>query len=795
MIFRKSSENNLKYAYLTGFSNNILPSGLIFLVLSYFFVFMPVFKINSDRANFGFTENPSFIFTSGLSSMSGFLFFIIIFSSIIIAVLTFKFIAYKKTVNVFYSLGIKRAHLFLFRYLAGLTLIMLSVFLPTFFSFILNTIKFGFSQRLFQVFLYYFSGMFSLGFFTYSLSALIFTGVGTVFEGVIFSFVFISFPNLFIKLCDIFEKNFVVGSPVGYSFSKETGVFSISERFAFVNPFSYLLNGFVKYQCADKNGRLIIENLLTDNQNLKSYLYNSPDFKAILLFLMISILLLCLAIFSFKRRKAEIAGFIGKNKINNFIVCFGAAANAFVGINSFFNNLRTINIVLNLIISSLVFVFIYIILLGLILRSKKIFVENIYKMFIGLAICLFLFVFFYSGYFGYMKKLPNKSRIEYVEVSTDFKDYAFNIDYYENGTEPILFGECKEVSYPVGRYRSKSDVDAILRLHNSLIMNGHTLILNKKNNIIKNKKTIKIVYHLKNGKNIKRAYYGANDEQQKLILALEETDYIKGRLTDIFSGKYQLKSSPVKETEDGFDSAGAYQYYKRLLWDNAFSIYFYDKAFNEHKLTLTDEQRKNLVEAIGKDIKAMTAVELYSPEESYGSLCFTEEPVKLTDEYLDELKNRTQVKSDSNFSIRDQIKYNPYFILTDKMKNTISYFNFLGLDLKHFKYNIPDELVMLKLPTNYISKGLKSSAGVQSIYFSFISDYKYDSLNSLEKIDDKNTIKEIIENSTGVNLIERYNGYAVFYRHSSGNVVILYVDGKKLSEKARARVLTDVNPS
>lgn len=795
MIFQKSSKNNLRYAYLTGFSNNILPATLILLVLSYFFVFMPVFKINSGKLNPAFIENFSFIFTNGLSSMSGFMFFIIIFSSVIISVSTFKFVAYKKTVNVFYSLGIKRTHLFLFRYLSGLTLIIFSIILPTVFSFILNIVKFGFSQRLFQVFLYYFFGMFSLSFFTYSLSALIFTGVGTVFEGLLFSFVFISFPNLVIKICDIFEKNFVVGSPVGYSFSKETGIVSISDKFAFFNPFSYLSYGFTKYQSADKSGRLIVENLLVDNQKIKTVTYNTPDFKSIILFLTLSLLMLCFAMFAFKKRKAEIAGFIGKNKINNFMVCFGAAANAFIAVNSFLNQLRTINIIFNLIISSLVFSIVYIIILGLILRSKKLFFENFYKMFIGIIICLFLFTVFYSGYFGYMKKLPNKNKIEYVEVSTDFKDYAFNISYSENSIEPILFGECREASYPTGRYRSSKDVDVILRLHNLLIMNGHTLSLKQKENNIMNKKNIKFIYHIKNGKTVKRAYYGVTSEQQKLLLSLEETDYIKGRLDDVFSGKYQIKAAPVKETDDGFDAAGAYQYYKRLLWDNTFSIYFYDKGLNQHKLMLNEEQRKILVDAIGKDIKTMTAMELYSPTKSYGSLCFTEEPVKLTDEYLNELKNRVQTNNNTEFTIRDQIKYNPYFILTDKMKNTINYLNFLGLDLNTFKYDLPNELIMLKLPINYTVNDLKSISGIQSVYFSFVSDYKYDTLNLLEKIDDKDVIKEIFENSMGVNLVERSNGYAVFYRHSSGNTVILYIDGKRLSEKARSKVLTDVKPS
>ena len=66
------------------------------------------------------------------------------------AICTFNFITSKKQVNVYYSLGITRTRLFLGKYLAGITLLTISTFIPLFITLIMNLGALGFSGTVFK---------------------------------------------------------------------------------------------------------------------------------------------------------------------------------------------------------------------------------------------------------------------------------------------------------------------------------------------------------------------------------------------------------------------------------------------------------------------------------------------------------------------------------------------------------------------------------------------------------------------------------------------------------------------
>ena len=76
--------------------------------------------------------------------------------SVLLGVMMFRFIASKKTVNVFYSLGITRKSLFVSKYLAGVLMLVVSVALPLLFNLILNFSYLGSSWQLWSATAYYF---------------------------------------------------------------------------------------------------------------------------------------------------------------------------------------------------------------------------------------------------------------------------------------------------------------------------------------------------------------------------------------------------------------------------------------------------------------------------------------------------------------------------------------------------------------------------------------------------------------------------------------------------------------
>lgn len=137
---------------------------------------------------------------------------------IIMGIVTFKFMTGKKTMNVYYSLGIKRTHLFTAKYLSGLTLMAVAIFLPILADVIMNTVKLGMSSKLLFSALFYFLGLFSLSALSYSLTAMVFSAVGTVFEGVVFSGIIVSMPAIILYCVQSFIIRLVPGTPFGVVF-------------------------------------------------------------------------------------------------------------------------------------------------------------------------------------------------------------------------------------------------------------------------------------------------------------------------------------------------------------------------------------------------------------------------------------------------------------------------------------------------------------------------------------------------------------------------------------------------
>lgn len=175
-------------------------------------------------------------------------------------IVTFKFMTGKKTMNVYYSLGIKRTHLLQPSIFPDLRLWRLR-FLPILADVIMNTVKLGMSSKLL------FSALLFL-WFIFFVSPFIFAygdgfnAVGTVFEGVVFSGIIVSMPAIILYCVQSFIIRLVPGTPFGvvfslsgYSGSEE----SIFNKLPWCTPFTYLSKGlYQKYvcQCKGKDSRI-----------------------------------------------------------------------------------------------------------------------------------------------------------------------------------------------------------------------------------------------------------------------------------------------------------------------------------------------------------------------------------------------------------------------------------------------------------------------------------------------------------------------------------------------------------
>ena len=268
--------------YRTGLRSNALFAALNAAVLFLFFDLVPIlFFRDSTNVNHetgqvtvvNFKEQYSFLFSTEMTFSRYLVLAALLGVGLLMGIATFRFITGKKTVNVYYSLGIKRTRLFTAKYLSGLTLVALSVAVPMLVSLIINLVVLGVNRYMMYAFFYLLIGMFSVVAFSYTLTAVVFTTVGTAFEGVLFSGVLLLFPEILFTCLQVFIRKLVLGTPLGVEFSDglylgENTAETLTKQFAQFNPLRYLSKGLYTYAQGAAGGKLTDYN---DGSNMLSW--------------------------------------------------------------------------------------------------------------------------------------------------------------------------------------------------------------------------------------------------------------------------------------------------------------------------------------------------------------------------------------------------------------------------------------------------------------------------------------------------------------------------------------------
>lgn len=801
MTSRRFYKNNFGYAFKSGFGANVSTALIQFFIISILFVLIPS-KFILSSSNIEGIKNLSFFLTGDMTVFYAPLIFGVVLSSVLTGIFTFSFISDKKRVNIYYSLGIKREKLFAARFLSGLLLLVCSVVIPIVYDFILNIYKFGKSKNLTGSFVFYLLGLLSLSLLSYSISAFVFTNVGTVFEGIFFSATFMILPEIFLDIANLFVKYLTFGTAYGQQKANKT--ISIVDSAANFNPLRYLINGLKSSAQADKKG-YIVSSQYGERMTSQPELFKIASIKFVIMFLIISVAVFFVSLYLFKRRKTEIAGFIGKSKIFNFISTFIISLSTFgilFGIlikqYKFFDKYFAV-----VLISSVAFIVTYVVLSLIIYRSGKVFIKNLYNLAIQLLICFIMIAFFKTGFFGYMNKTPKIKNIDSVSISNDYKDYAFNVNSLGYGiTNLFTAGGTLEKSGAVGDYKTENDLKKIVEIHKSLIENRK---ISKKTLIKDSDKlfpsAVEITYTLKNGKKIYRHYYGVTPEQRELMFSLEDSDYIKERLNNVFNKPYD--KSLIDRAQEDRSKLNAeekerlsFEKYKMYLQDNLYSVNSFDKCMNKTDVDLTDLERKELLNALYKDISSLSAKELYFPEKTLGMIKFTSSEKNANDNLHQNIKDKMY----DDFDDFGKKKY-AEIIVSEKMTNTLEFFKRIGVSTFTDEVKLPKEIKIIKprsLDNKFytyrgIHNGRSEVLSREYVYVDteIVSNEKTEnneySIYTDEKISDLQSIKNVMEHEQLFANISVDNGYILNYKNSDGNLVYAYVDGNKLTENIKAK--------
>ncbi len=630
MTSRKSLQNNFGYAYRTGLRDNSLFAVLNAVFLSFFFAVTPIMTFRDttriDRetgeiTTVNFKELYSFMFSSSLEITRYLIIAGLLGVGLLMGIMTFRFITGKKTVNVYYSLGIKRTKLFTAKYLSGLTLIAGSVLLPMAASLIANIAVLGANKYMITAFFYLVIGMFSLVAFSYTLTAVVFSAVGTIFEGMLFSGILILFPELLLNCLQILIQKLVVGTPLGSSFTTTSAGWSssaskLTDEFVNYNPLRYFSQGLYTYSTATKKAEL------TSYTTGELGAWKNPDFLPLVIWLLVTAALFVLGVFVYKRRKAEIGGFIGKNKALNFI---GTFIVAFFGFVMAYNFLAAKGMAIGIIVGAVALAAIYAILSLLLLRNGKQFVKDLPALPIQIAVTALIFVFFATGYFGAANRIPDTADVSYAKVSTFYNDSVTN--RVTNDFGRYSFGGLDSPSsIPTGHYETERDIEFVRGIHAKLVEAGRTepTLLDENYNGTR-PIAVQLVYVLKNGKEVQRSYYGVSEEVLKDLQKAVETDYYQACLKKLFKDPVQKVDPPKVDNgmlvSGDYASYNEYQYIRSLR--ESTDIFAYDKTLsNRIPLELTDAQKQALLGCLYQDLSDKTAENRYSTANAVGVISF-----------------------------------------------------------------------------------------------------------------------------------------------------------------------------
>ena len=729
--------------------------------------------------------------------------------SILLGVLLFRFVTNKKTVNVYYSLGIKRADLYTARLLAGVFMMLAAVLVPLAVSLGLNLHFFGSSAMLWRTFLFYAVHNVICVLAGLTISAAVSSCVGTVVESLGFSAVLAAFPSV-VTMCVNYSVPAILNGAPGITY------YDIYPSSSSYGDMHLDMTGSTMF------GRIISHiNLLMLNRS--SFINSSsveamtkeaakkwaaPSLTPYILWAVLIAAFFVFGLFMFKRRKAEICGFPGRSAVLNFVLCmiasFGAASLIIYFIAYTSQISRWIMIALVIVAAFLVFVILDVILHLSFKALKKDW--KIGLVHVGLMAAFLLSL--YTGFFGYSSRVPDVQSIESASISAPnalMGSYKLGNGLQSGYNSNLYFGEdgLKDYYYVGNRsnslvedFKDKDDINTVREIHKAMIKAGN---LNKTNSDsddyskrVTSQKVI-IKYKLKNGRELVRVYNYVPLTDYPTLYTLEDT---------------KNWNSKIKNELLNIDS------------ENVIPIVF--SAQMDKRTAVDEELTAGLARAIYNDISTLSSDKFLSSNAKYlGSVAFyvnreqredysiyeSSEYVNATsmeDEITEEEEPLSRQETVDNLAIRDnsQGKYlalGDYSVIpiTEEMTNTISFLKAHGLYEK-----LSDESPIVSVRVKDMGHSTDSvnaryGYGYSSPIFNAFWDdgkskavsktdstgytYQFSNYNSGDfmpkdavTITNKTIVEKLAANAYGYRF-DLTGGYLVEFKRANGNLTIMYV--------------------
>lgn len=730
--------------------------------------------------------------------------------SLLVGVLLFRFVTNKKTVNVYYSLGIKRADLYTARLVAGIIMMLAATLIPLAVSLGINLHFFGSSVMLWRTFLFYAVHNVICVLAGLTIAATVSSCVGTVVESLGFSAVLAAFPSV-VTMCvnysvpailngapsKTYYDIYPVASSFGENYLDMTNSTLFGRAIAHINLLMLNRSSFINSSSIEA---------MTKEAAKK---WAAPSLTPYILWAVLIAAFFVFGLFMFKRRKAEICGFPGRSAVLNFVLCMMAsfgAASLIIYLASKNPDISTwILIAILLVISMAVFLVLDI----LVHLSFKVIKKDwkIGLVHVGLMAAFLLSL--YTGFFGYSSRVPDVQSIESASISApnalmgSYKlgnglqsGYNSNLYYFgEDGLKDYYYVGNRSNSL-VEDFKDKDDINTVREIHKAMIKAGNINEMNCDPDDYSKRATsqkVIIKYKLKNGRELIRVYNYVPLTDYPTLYTLEDT---------------KNWNSKIKNELLNIDS------------ENVIPIVF--SAQMDKRTAVDEELTAGLARAIYNDISTLSSDKFLSSNAKYlGSVAFyvnreqredysiyeSSEYVNATsmeDEITEEEEPLSRQETVDNLAIRDnsQGKYlalGDYSVIpiTEEMTNTISFLKAHGLYEK-----LSDESPIVSVRVKDMGHSTDSvqaryGYGYSSpIFNAFWDDGKskavsktdstgytyqvsnYNSGDFMPKdavtITNKTIVEKLAANAYGYRF-DLTGGYLVEFKRANGNLTIMYV--------------------
>ena len=468
--------------------------------------------------------------------------------SLLVGVLLFRFVTNKKTVNVYYSLGIKRADLYTARLVAGIIMMLAATLIPLAVSLGINLHFFGSSVMLWRTFLFYAVHNVICVLAGLTISAAVSSCVGTVVESLGFSAVLAAFPSV-VTMCvnysvpailngapsKTYYDIYPVASSFGENYLDMTNSTLFGRAIAHINLLMLNRSSFINSSSIEA---------MTKEAAKK---WAAPSLTPYILWAVLIAAFFVFGLFMFKRRKAEICGFPGRSTVLNFVLCmiasFGVASLVLYFVTSEIPQITTWMIIVGLMIISVIIFLIFDIILHLSFKAIK----KDWK--IGLVHAGLMAAFLlslYTGFFGYSSRVPDIQDIDSVSISAPnalMGSYqlgrelgnSYSTDrYYSDVYSNYYYVSNRSVSL-IENFKDKDDINTVREIHKAMIKAGNIHRVNTNSDNYSKRITCQSVvirYKLKNGRELVRVYEYVPLTNYPTLYTLEDTKNWNNKIKD-----------------------------------------------------------------------------------------------------------------------------------------------------------------------------------------------------------------------------------------------------------------------